>query len=100
MEIISSRLGNWILFQAPEQDLLTKKLTFLTFIYLNVNKETWETKRNGFIRRNGENKKKKVLRKRQEKKEDIISEGFIGLLEIVAKIKKTTAVCEYRMEKK
>lgn len=31
----------------------------------NVYKETWETKRNKFIRRDGENtKKKKVIRKR------------------------------------
>lgn len=35
----------------------------------------------------------------REKKEGIICEGFIGLLEIVAKIKQTTAICEYWMEK-
>lgn len=38
----------------------------------NVNKETWGTKRNVFITRNGENtKKKKVLRKRQERRKRI-----------------------------
>lgn len=38
----------------------------------NVNKETWGTKRNVFITRDGENtKKKKVLRKRQERRKRI-----------------------------
>lgn len=38
----------------------------------NVNKENWETKRNRFIRRDGEiTKKKKVLRKRLKRRKRI-----------------------------
>lgn len=36
-----------------------------------------------------------MLRKRQEKKVSINCEGFTGLLNIVAKIRQTVAVCEY-----